>query len=114
MVSLPRQRPIDRHFWADFWAEGPLAVFVRLRSNTVLMTTASPRAGTDRNSSGAYSRSRRQLCPECRSSFRRSRSSRGHYDRAPVNFDARQRDQYLECLASEPFDLLVIGGGITG
>jgi glycerol-3-phosphate dehydrogenase len=31
-----------------------------------------------------------------------------------VNFDARQRDQYLERLASEPFDLLVIGGGITG
>src|SRR6267378_7717849 len=33
---------------------------------------------------------------------------------APVNFDARQRGQYLERLASEPFDLLVIGGGITG
>jgi len=31
-----------------------------------------------------------------------------------VNFDARQREQYLERLASEPFDLLVIGGGITG
>jgi glycerol-3-phosphate dehydrogenase len=31
-----------------------------------------------------------------------------------VNFDARQRDQNLERLASEPFDLLVIGGGITG
>jgi len=31
-----------------------------------------------------------------------------------VNFDARQRGQYLERLASEPFDLLVIGGGITG
>jgi glycerol-3-phosphate dehydrogenase len=31
-----------------------------------------------------------------------------------VNFDARQRQQYLERLASEPFDLLVIGGGITG
>ncbi|HZI37845.1 MAG TPA: FAD-dependent oxidoreductase, partial [Acidimicrobiia bacterium] len=31
-----------------------------------------------------------------------------------MNFDARQRQQYLERLASEPFDLLVIGGGITG
>jgi glycerol-3-phosphate dehydrogenase len=31
-----------------------------------------------------------------------------------VNFDARQRERYLERLASEPFDLLVIGGGITG
>ncbi|HEV8625130.1 MAG TPA: glycerol-3-phosphate dehydrogenase/oxidase [Acidimicrobiia bacterium] len=31
-----------------------------------------------------------------------------------MNFDARQREQYLERLASEPFDLLVIGGGITG
>jgi glycerol-3-phosphate dehydrogenase len=31
-----------------------------------------------------------------------------------VNFDARQRGQYLERLVSEPFDLLVIGGGITG
>jgi len=31
-----------------------------------------------------------------------------------VNFDARQREQYLDRLASEPFDLLVIGGGITG
>jgi glycerol-3-phosphate dehydrogenase len=31
-----------------------------------------------------------------------------------VNFDARQREQYLERLGSEPFDLLVIGGGITG
>jgi glycerol-3-phosphate dehydrogenase len=31
-----------------------------------------------------------------------------------VNFDARQRGRYLERLASEPFDLLVIGGGITG
>jgi glycerol-3-phosphate dehydrogenase len=32
----------------------------------------------------------------------------------PVNFDAHQRERYLERLASEPFDLLVIGGGITG
>ncbi len=31
-----------------------------------------------------------------------------------MDFDARQREQYLERLASEPFDLLVIGGGITG
>jgi len=31
-----------------------------------------------------------------------------------VDFDARQRERYLERLASEPFDLLVIGGGITG
>ncbi|HEV7687259.1 MAG TPA: FAD-dependent oxidoreductase, partial [Acidimicrobiia bacterium] len=31
-----------------------------------------------------------------------------------MNFDARQRERYLERLASEPFDLLVIGGGITG
>ena len=31
-----------------------------------------------------------------------------------MNFDARQRDLNLERLASEPFDLLVIGGGITG
>jgi glycerol-3-phosphate dehydrogenase len=31
-----------------------------------------------------------------------------------VNFDAHQRERYLERLASEPFDLLVIGGGITG
>jgi len=31
-----------------------------------------------------------------------------------VNFDARQREQYLERLGSEAFDLLVIGGGITG
>jgi len=31
-----------------------------------------------------------------------------------VNFDARQREQYLERLASEAFDLLVVGGGITG
>src|SRR2546423_12828906 len=31
-----------------------------------------------------------------------------------VNFAARQRGQYLERLASEPFDLLVVGGGITG
>ncbi|MEW6472772.1 MAG: glycerol-3-phosphate dehydrogenase/oxidase [Actinomycetota bacterium] len=31
-----------------------------------------------------------------------------------MNFDARQRQRYLERLASEPFDLLVIGGGITG
>jgi glycerol-3-phosphate dehydrogenase len=31
-----------------------------------------------------------------------------------VNFDARQREHNLERLASEPFDLLVIGGGITG
>ncbi|HYH49208.1 MAG TPA: glycerol-3-phosphate dehydrogenase/oxidase [Acidimicrobiia bacterium] len=37
-----------------------------------------------------------------------------HYDPLPVNFDARQRERYLERLASEPFDLLVIGGGITG
>src|SRR6266550_5896 len=33
---------------------------------------------------------------------------------APVNFDARQRERYIERLASEPFDVLVIGGGITG
>jgi len=31
-----------------------------------------------------------------------------------VDFDARQRERYLERLASEPFDMLVIGGGITG
>lgn len=31
-----------------------------------------------------------------------------------MNFDAHQRERYLERLASEPFDLLVIGGGITG
>ena len=31
-----------------------------------------------------------------------------------MNFDARQRERYLERLASEPFDVLVIGGGITG
>ena len=31
-----------------------------------------------------------------------------------MNFDARQRERYLERLSSEPFDLLVIGGGITG
>jgi glycerol-3-phosphate dehydrogenase len=31
-----------------------------------------------------------------------------------VNFDAGQRERYLERLASEPFDVLVIGGGITG
>ena len=31
-----------------------------------------------------------------------------------MNFDARQREQYLERLVAEPFDLLVIGGGITG
>ena len=31
-----------------------------------------------------------------------------------MNFDAQQRERYLERLASEPFDLLVIGGGITG
>ncbi|HKN89268.1 MAG TPA: glycerol-3-phosphate dehydrogenase/oxidase [Acidimicrobiia bacterium] len=31
-----------------------------------------------------------------------------------MNFDARQRERNLERLASEPFDLLVIGGGITG
>jgi glycerol-3-phosphate dehydrogenase len=31
-----------------------------------------------------------------------------------VNFDARQRERYLERLGSEPFDVLVIGGGITG
>ncbi|HVW33515.1 MAG TPA: glycerol-3-phosphate dehydrogenase/oxidase [Acidimicrobiia bacterium] len=31
-----------------------------------------------------------------------------------MNFDAGQRERYLERLASEPFDLLVIGGGITG
>ena len=31
-----------------------------------------------------------------------------------MNFDARQRDRYLGRLASEPFDLLVVGGGITG
>ncbi|HEV7864579.1 MAG TPA: glycerol-3-phosphate dehydrogenase/oxidase [Acidimicrobiia bacterium] len=31
-----------------------------------------------------------------------------------MNFDARQREQYLERLGSESFDLLVIGGGITG
>ena len=31
-----------------------------------------------------------------------------------MNFDARQREQYLERLASEAFDLLVVGGGITG
>jgi glycerol-3-phosphate dehydrogenase len=31
-----------------------------------------------------------------------------------VNFDARQRQQNLDRLASESFDLLVIGGGITG
>ena len=31
-----------------------------------------------------------------------------------MDFDARQRERYLERLASEPFDLLVIGGGITG
>src|SRR5947207_15107885 len=33
---------------------------------------------------------------------------------APVNFDARQRERYLGRLASAPFDVLVIGGGITG
>ena len=31
-----------------------------------------------------------------------------------MNFDARQRERYLERLASEPFDVLVVGGGITG
>ncbi|HZQ78079.1 MAG TPA: glycerol-3-phosphate dehydrogenase/oxidase [Acidimicrobiia bacterium] len=31
-----------------------------------------------------------------------------------MNFDARQREQNLERLASESFELLVIGGGITG
>ncbi|MDQ1488205.1 MAG: glycerol-3-phosphate dehydrogenase [Actinomycetota bacterium] len=31
-----------------------------------------------------------------------------------MNFDAGQRERYLERLASEPFDVLVIGGGITG
>jgi glycerol-3-phosphate dehydrogenase len=31
-----------------------------------------------------------------------------------VDFDANQREQNLERLASESFDLLVIGGGITG
>ena len=31
-----------------------------------------------------------------------------------MDFDARQRERYLERLASEPFDVLVIGGGITG
>ena len=31
-----------------------------------------------------------------------------------MNFDAGQREQNLERLASESFDLLVIGGGITG
>ncbi|HTC80463.1 MAG TPA: FAD-dependent oxidoreductase, partial [Acidimicrobiia bacterium] len=31
-----------------------------------------------------------------------------------MNFDARQRERYIERLASEPFDVLVIGGGITG
>src|SRR5256714_13147246 len=33
---------------------------------------------------------------------------------ALVNFDARQRERYIERLASEPFDVLVMGGGITG
>ncbi|MDQ1515089.1 MAG: glycerol-3-phosphate dehydrogenase [Actinomycetota bacterium] len=31
-----------------------------------------------------------------------------------MNFDADQRERYLERLASEPFDVLVVGGGITG
>ncbi|HET9770110.1 MAG TPA: FAD-dependent oxidoreductase, partial [Acidimicrobiia bacterium] len=31
-----------------------------------------------------------------------------------MDFDARQRERYLERLASESFDVLVIGGGITG
>src|SRR5581483_11852069 len=43
-----------------------------------------------------------------------ARPPAGHYDPLPVNFDARQREQNLERLASESFDLLVIGGGITG
>src|SRR5438105_5137625 len=95
----------------QFCPIGPFTSFGRLpRSNTVLLTTASPRAGTERNSSDAYSRTRPALCPECRSSF----TGRPRLTSPTVNFDARQRERNLERLASEPFDLLVIGGGITG